>query len=213
MRCGLALGLALAARPVAAQRGPTGAAFISVAEHRVEAGYGVERSSGVVLGVEGALPVGPRLSLALRAQGGSLHTSSPGAVNRDVGQVTAEARMAAAPWLTFQLGATRRVYSTVIARQRWTIVHLGAAVRVPFAVHGISGLARAALLPVVSVNGLDRPEVAFTAAAGMEYRVRSLAIQALYSLERYDFPAREAVRRLEQLGQLTLRCDLRKRTR
>jgi len=213
MRCGLALGLALGARPVAAQRSPTGAAFVSVAEHRVEAGYGVERSSGVVLGAEGALPVGSSLTLALRAQGGSLHTSSPGAVNRDVGQVTAEARMAAARWLTLQLGATRRVYSTVIARQRWTIVHLGAGVRVPLTVPTISGLARAALLPVVSVNGLDRPEVAFTAAVGMEYHIRPLRIQALYSLERYDFPTRDAVRRLEQLAQLTLRCDLSKRAR
>ena len=142
-----------------------------------------------------------------------MYTSSPGAVDRDVGEIATEARLAVAPWLTFQLGATRRLYSTVMARQRWTIVHLGAEVRSSLVGDAISGFARAALLPVVSVNGLDRPEVAFTAAAGMEYHVGSLRFQALYDLERYDFPIREAVRRLEQLAQLTVRCRMRLRAR
>ena len=138
-----------------------------------------------------------------------MYTSSRGAVDRDVGEIATEAMLAAAPWLTLQLGATRRVYSTAIARQRWTIVYLGAEVRSSLVGGAISGLARAALLPVVSINGLDRPEVALTAAAGMEYRVGSLRFQALYELERYDFPIREAVRRLEQLAQLSVRCSVR----
>ena len=77
-------------------------------------------------------------------------------------------------------------------------------------------LAREAILQAYETTleaGLAYERRAFTAAAGMEYHVGSLRFQALYDLERYDFPIREAVRRLEQLAQLTVRCRMRLRAR
>src|SRR5204863_147792 len=80
-----------------------------------------------------------------------------------------------------------------------------AAARVAFAGGAIHGVWRAALFPVVSVSGLRGPDVAFRAATGLEYRVRTTTLGVEYSLERYDFPAEGGVRRLEPLSAVTLR--------
>src|SRR3989454_10673485 len=69
---------------------------------------------------------------------------------------------------------------------------------------------RAGLLPVVSVNGLPRPDVALTAAAGIEYRSGVVTGGLFYGVERYDFPDRGAGRRLEQVSTLTLRFGARR---
>ncbi len=53
--------------------------------------------------------------------------------------------------------------------------------------------------------------MAFRAATGLEYRIRTTTLGVEYSLERYDFPAEAGVRRLEQLSALTLRLELRLR--
>jgi len=191
-----------------AQRAVTAFAALSVAEHRVDAGYGVERAWGAILGGGASLRLGARVELGLRVQGGRLNAATPGAVDRDVGAVGVEAGVRAVPWLTFRAGAQRRTYSSVIARQGWTMVDVGAEVRLTFARGTISGVTRAALVPVVSVSGLPRPDVAVTAATGLQLRRRGLTLGALYSLERYDFPAQGANPRLEQLAAVTLRLDV-----
>jgi len=203
-----AFGIALSAGPTAAQRAVTPFASLSLAEHRVDAGYGVERSRGAVLGGGARVRLGARVELGLRVQGGRLNAATPGAVDRDVGAVGVEAGVRAVPWLTFRAGAQRRTYSSVIARQGWTMVDVGAEVRLTFARGTISGVTRAALVPVVSVSGLPRPDVAVTAATGLQLRRRGLTLGALYSLERYDFPAQGANPRLEQLAAVTLRLDV-----
>lgn len=189
----------------------TGAALGSFVEHRVDAGYGLERSSGPVVGGEAVLHVGGRWQFALRVQGGTLTARTAGALDRDVGEVGVEAAMRVVPWLTLRAGISRRAYGTLLARQRWAIVGLGAEARVPIAGGTWQGIARGALLPVVAVNGLD-PDVAFAAASGMEYRRGSASLGVLYSLERHDFPAQPTVR-LEQLSALTVRLALRLGTR
>ncbi|HEU5260153.1 MAG TPA: hypothetical protein VFU41_01890 [Gemmatimonadales bacterium] len=203
----LALGLA-ALEGTAAQQRFSGSAWASLAEHRVDAGFGLERASGLVFGAAVSAHVGPRLELALRAQGGSLEASTAGAVDRDLGEIALATRVAAASFLSLQAEASRRVYSSAIARQAWTLVGVGAEVQVPFIEKAVRGLARAGFLPVVSVEGLHRPDLAFTAAAGLEYAAGAITLRALYSLERYDFPAQDAGRRPEQLSALTLQLSL-----
>jgi hypothetical protein len=198
------------AAPAGAQRALFVTPLVSLAEHRVDAGFGVERSLGPMLGAVGTLRYGPRLTLAVRALGGSLF-GSKGVVDRDVGELGVEASVATTPWLSLQAGAGRRAYATKLGRQTWTTVGLGAAARVAFAGGAIHGVWRATLLPLVSVSGLRDPDVAFRAATGIEYRVRTTTLGVEYSLERYDFPAEAGVRRLEQLSALTLRLELRLR--
>jgi len=170
----------------------------------------VERSLGPIVGGVGTVRFSPRLTVAVRALGGSLF-GAKGVLDRDVGELGVEASVATAPWLSLQAGAGRRVYGTKLARQAWTTVGLGAAARLAFAAGTIQGVGRVALLPVVSVSGLRGPDVAFRAATGLEYRVHAATLGVEYSLERYDFPAAAGVRRLEQLSALTLLLELRLR--
>src|SRR5207253_3214956 len=60
------------AAPAGAQRALTVAPLVSLVEHRVDAGFGVERSLGPIVGAVGTLRVGPRLEAAVRAVGGRL---------------------------------------------------------------------------------------------------------------------------------------------
>src|SRR2546429_5068283 len=74
----------------------------------------------------------------------------------------------------------------------------------------VRGVLRGGVLPVVAVNGLPGPDVALTAAAGMEYRSGSIAGGLFYELERYDFPDVGTGRRLEQVTKLTFRFTVRR---
>jgi len=190
-----------------AQGAFTIAPLVSLAGHRVDAGFGVERSLGPIIGGVGTVRLGPRVVLAVRARGGSLF-GARGVLDRDVGELGVEGSVATGPWLALQLGVTRRAYGTRLGRQTWTTVAAGATARVAFAGTMIHAVGHAALLPVVSVTGLPDPGVAFRAAAGLEYRIRATTLGVQYSLERYDFPVNQGVRRLEQVAALTLLLKL-----
>src|SRR5438552_9177685 len=111
----------------------SGTAAASLVVHQVNIGYGVGESSGLLLAGEGGVTFRSRVGLAIRAAGGSLSTSTAGAENRDIGEVGVEASVIPAPWLALRASATSRTYSTAIARQRWTIVGVGAEARLDFA--------------------------------------------------------------------------------
>jgi len=207
---GVIAGAILSAAPAAAQRALTVAPLVSLAEHRVDAGFGVERSLGPILGGVGTVRFSPRVTVAVHALGGSLF-GSQGVLDRDVGELGVEASVITVPWLALEAGATRRAYSTKLGRQTWTLVGLGATARMAFAGNAIHGVWRVALLPAVSASGLRGPDRAFRAATGLAYRVRTTTLGVEYSLERYDFPAAAGVRRLEQLSALTLLLELRLR--
>ncbi|PYO60085.1 MAG: hypothetical protein DMD28_13840 [Gemmatimonadetes bacterium] len=207
---GLLLALSLAPAAGVGQIAASGTTLVSFVEHRVDIGYGVEKSSGPLLGAEGAVDLWSRLALRIRAAGGSLSTQAVGAQDRDLGELGIQASVVAVRWLALRGGATWRTYSTAIARQRWTTVELGAEARLDFATSPVRGVLRAGLLPVVSVEGLPGPDVALTAAAGIEYSARSVTGGLFYGLERYDFPDQGTGRRLEQVSTLTLRLSVRR---
>src|SRR5256885_8193133 len=141
------------------------APLVSLAGHRVDAGFGVERSLGPIVGGVGTVRLGPRLVLAVRALGGSLF-GARGVLDRDVGELGVEGSVAAGPWLALELGVTRRAYGTRLGRQTWTTVAAGATARVAFAGTMIHGVGHAALLPVVAGAGPPPPAAAFRAPPG-----------------------------------------------
>lgn len=193
------------APPATAQWTVQGSGVVSGLRHRVDAGYGVEPSSGVLAGAEVAVGAGDRLTVRLLAQAGSLHADAPGAIDRDVADIGARVDVVALHWLTLEAGVRRRTYSTVLARQPWTTLALGAEAHVPFTETGLTGIVRGAILPGVWVNGLAQPDLAIALASGMEYRRRRVSVSLLYGLERYRFAAAgTAAERREQLGGLTL---------
>jgi hypothetical protein len=206
------LVLALAPATGIAQITLSGTAAAALVEHQVDIGYGVEESSGLLLSAEGAVGLS-RLEILIRAAGGSLSTTGAGAENRDVGEVGIQASVVPTPWLAIQGGASSRTYTTAIARQRWTSVAVGAEARLDFATSPMRGVLRGAVFPFVSVTGLPGPEVALTAAAGIEYRSGSLTSGLFYGRERYDFPPSGATRRLEQVNTLTFRFTVQRGAR
>jgi hypothetical protein len=188
----------------------SGAVLAGVAEHRVDAGFGLERARGPTGGVEATLSprAGARWDVALRVMGGSLNAVNAGAISRDLGEIGVSAGARVEPWLTLRAGLTRRVYGTPIARQRWTLVHAGAEARVAFLGGAVRAVAGGAWLPAVSVRGLPRPDLAFSATTGLEYRLGRATLDLRYTLERCDFPAGVSAGRLEQLSALTLRARI-----
>src|SRR2546423_2322715 len=196
-----ALLLGVGPAPALAQRAFTVAPLVSLAEHRVDAGFGVERSLGPIVGGVGTVRLGPRLVLAVRALGGSLF-GARGVLDRDVGELGAEGSVATGPWLALELGVTRRAYGTRLGRQTWTTLAAGATARVAFAGTMIHGVGHAALLPVVSVTGLPDPGAAFRAPAGLEYPLCATTPGVGDFPPRHDFPVKQGVRPPAQIAAM-----------
>ena len=197
-----ALLSALSAAPLAAQRSYTAALMGARVDHRVRAGSGVERAEGTLVGGQ----IGTTVSwveLEGRALGGRLTTRSDVGDDRTVGEIGLQASALPLPWLAFNVGATGRSYTTPLARQRWIAMSTGVEARVEMLDGAVRGSARFALMPAVSVSGLDAPNFAAESGAEVAYHSRLLTAELGYSLERYDFPEVAGIRRLEQFGRLT----------
>src|SRR5688500_13360766 len=161
---------AVFATPAAAQRQYTAAFTGSRVEHRVDAGAGVERSAGALVGGR----LGTTISwveLEGHALGGRLTTRSPIGGDRTGGELGLEASALPLPCLAFTLGPTGRSYTTPLARQRWIAMSTGIEARVQMLDGAVRGSARMALMPAVSVSGLDAPD--FAAETGVDIAYHS----------------------------------------
>lgn len=209
---GLAVYLPLAFTPRAswAQLGVTATASGTLFVHQVDIGYGVEESTGLLFGAEGVVKVRSRLALAVHAAGGSLYTQSAGAQDRNVGEIGARASVLPGTWLALFVSGTSRTYSSVLARQRWTTLEVGAEAHADFVTIPVRAVLRGGFLPVVSVRGLPGPDVALAAGAGLEYRGAVFTGGMFYGLERYDFPDVGAGRRVEQVSTLSFQLSVRR---
>jgi hypothetical protein len=180
-------------------------AFVAPTEHRLDAGFGVERSFGWTFGAEGTVRLRPWLDADLRVLGGTLAGDDRGVVDREIAELRAQARVRPLEWLAFTTGAAVRTYSSVIARQRLVLLSVGAEARVPFSGGTTTGAVRLAALPLVELDGLGDAETGFSVAAGMEYRWSRVEGALWYSLERSEWSATpQGARRIEQLSALTL---------
>ncbi len=204
MRLGLA-GLLLPAIAWAQGIELSGGVTLTRADHRVDAGLGVERATGLLVG--GATLLRYRgIALTLFGEAGHLTAvQGSGGIDRDVSQLGAVAQFAPLPWLVLESGVTVRSFGTVVARQRWTLVRAGAEARVPLSGEALWAVGHAHLLPLVSVNGLPNAATAFDAGTGLAYRHGRLLFDLTYTLERCDFPSQGSTQRSEQLGTLALR--------
>lgn len=196
-------------RPASAQLSLSGTGLVSVVEHRVNAGSGVEQSSGTTFGGVGRLGVGSALELTFQAASGELTADSAGADDRNLAEAEFRAAVLAVPWLALYAGVGVRSYATTFARQRWISSRLGAEARLAFVGGALRSVVRFELLPTVTVSGLEKPNRALAAGAGMEWRIGILTASILYSLERYDFPLARDVTRHEQLSALSAQLGLR----
>jgi len=197
-------GLAMGAWPAAAQR-LTLAGSLSFAEHRVDAGFGLERTAGLI----GGAVLGGRLGgidVHAQARTGRLLLRSATGTDLEIAELGLGASWWLRPWFALRGAALVRGYSADVARQRWRMAELGAELRVPFAANRARGVVRGGWRPAVTVSGLSRPNTAFAAAAGTECDVTRFSFAIFYELERYDFPSQGGMKRFEQLSALTLQA-------
>lgn len=188
-------------------------ATVAHGDHRVDAGFGVERAAGLLVGAATRVR---RRGIALTVSGETGHLTAvqgSGGIDRDLAQLGAVVEFTPLHWLVLESGVTLRSFGTVVARQRWTLVRAGAEARVPLSGETFWAVGHAHLLPLVSVNGLPNAATAFDAGTGLAYRRGRFVFDLTYTLERCDFPWQGSTRRSEQLGMLVLRggVELRRR--
>ena len=183
----------------------TAGASVSLAEHRVTAGAGLERSSGTMFGLSASTSVPWRsVDAWLTLRAGSLGANERTAVDRDVGELRVGASMPIRPWLSAVSGITVRRYASSLAAQRWVWAELGVAGRMMLLDDAVRVSAGVSMMPLVSVSGISRPDLAVAAQSSLAYTTGRLTGTLRYGLERFDFPARADGRRLEELSSLEL---------
>jgi hypothetical protein len=197
--------LALTAAPGSGQR-LAGTAAVSLAEHRVDIGAGVEVSSGPLFAAGLRATIGSRWIAGLDAMAGSLRADEGGGPDRDVGQLRGTLGFRVARWLTLEAALGTRVYTAAIARQRWTAAALGAETRLPFGSGRLEGVGRIALQPVVTVSDLGDTNPGVLASAGLRYSGRRATLGLSYWIERNDFAPVAGVTRRERLAGLMVRA-------
>lgn len=201
----LALATLASVGSLHAQLPITAGASVSLAEHRVTAGAGLERSSGTMFGVTAATSVPWRsVDAWLTLRAGSLGANERTAVDRDVGELRVAASMPIRPWLSAVTGVTVRRYASSLAAQRWVWAELGVAGRMTLLDDAIRVSGGVSMMPLVSVSGISRPDLAVAAQSSVAYTTGRLTGALRYGLERFDFPARADGRRLEELSSLEL---------
>ena len=202
------LSVSMAARPVHAQRSyAIGFTGVRV-EHSVRASSEVERNAGALFGGEASV-TGPWLGVRGHLLGGSLTTESDVGDDRTVGEVGLEGSALALPWLAFTAGGVVRSYTAPIARQRWVALTTGMEAHVELLDGRVRGSARVGLMPAVHVSGLGAPDLAVQSAVSLLYRGGRVSGRLAYSLERFDFPKVNGLRRLEEVARLSATIGIR----
>lgn len=93
--------------------------------------------------------------------------------------------------------------------QCWTTARVGIELRLRFLNGALMGLVRGGLMPYAFVSGLDDPSLPVYAGAGIAWESRRVVAHIQYGLERYDFPGRDGIERLEQLSLVRAGVGLR----
>ena len=178
---------------------------LSLAEHRVTAGAGLERSSGTMFGLWATTTV-PWQTLEARAslRAGSLGATDGSAFDRDVGEASLGASIPVSEWIGLDAGIVVRRYESTLAAQRWVWGEVGIHARRSMLEDALKLSGGLSIMPWVSVSGISRPDLAVAAHSAVGYTDGRLTATIRYGLERFDFPARNGVRRLEELSSLEL---------
>lgn len=176
------------------------------AEHRVRDASDLIPASGTVFGAAVGVDVGHQFAVSAEALGGRFTAAGAGGAasidDHSIAQVLLLGGMKVRPWLTVQAGPVFRNISNAVARQQWTALRVGGEAYVPLGLEGVRGVLRGYWMPLVSVSGLPRPDVALAASAGVEWRGPRIGVGSRYVLERYDFPENAGDRRIEEVSVL-----------
>jgi len=201
-------GLALLLLPfgrAAGQERWTAATRLTFTEHRVDAGFGTERFSGLGLGVDGSRRFG-RLTVGIAAQGTHLAARRSSELDRRLGEVGATFNLTVGPWWGFYGGLSARSVASDAARQHWLLGRVGIEARPSFTGVHAHAIGRLGLMPIATLTGLSSAAPAVDGAVGVDYAVGDVRLAVLYGVERFTFPALNGIRRSEQFSALSLRA-------
>ena len=217
MRRASLLLLAGFALPVAGARGqgrltlPAGAVSVvaASADHRVDTGLGLERSTGPLFGAQLDLEPDDRLMVSLRALGGTLNPKIAGSETRAVGELALTTRLDIVSWFRGTVTALGRSYDGALARQHWSELSLGGEGHGMVIDKVLEASVGLSLAPVVRVSGRQGPDLAVAGLARLRHSGERLDLSLGYSLESYDFAGSGSPRRVEEISMLVFRAGLR----
>lgn len=179
------------------------------ADHRVDAGFGPQRTSGPLFGAQLDLEPDERIVVSLRALGGTLNPRTPDAETRGVGEIALTTRLDVLSWFRGTVTALGRSYDGALARQHWSELSLGGEGHAPLIDGILDASLGVSLAPVVRVSGRQGPDLAVAGLARLRHSGERLDVSLGYSLERYDFASAGGNRRVEEISMLVLRAGLR----
>lgn len=180
-----------------------------VVEHRMTSSTQVEREVGFAFGAAVWAPVMSWMEVRGQLVGGALAAKTPATDDRRFGELDLSAMVVPFDWLAFEVGGGSRAFTGPLGRQRWITMRAGGELRLAFGDGRVRGTVGGALIPVVAVSGVESPSVAVLGRSGLVYRHRDLSAAIDYQIERYDFPANGATRRLEQVSSVGVRIGMR----
>lgn len=172
----------------------------------------VYEQTGVAVGADGAVGVGP-VHLRLRGLFGTLKGDGS-TLNPDVKLRTTAASLEVAvqPWLALGAVAEARRFEADAGISTWKLLGAAARLEPPLGLPGLRGLAEGALLPVGSVSSGPKTKIAFQFLVGVSYQAPRGPFQARlgYRFERYDFEASGlSPERYEQFRGIVAEAGLR----
>jgi hypothetical protein len=198
----------LATHGAVAQRLSADAA-VHAAEHRVNAGFGLEETRGPLFSAALRVMVVQRVNVRAEVTTGSLTVDNTAGADHDVSALRGILGFQVTDWLTLDAGAGTRVFTAPIASQRWTTTLLGAELRVPFAHKLFEATGMFAWLPTVSVTDIPETSPGILASVGVGAQVGRFGLAVSYWLERYEFPPANGVVRNERLSALMFQASWR----
>jgi hypothetical protein len=186
----------------------TFAAVVGIADHRVDIGTGTEKTSGPVFGAEFDLRLTRQLTMRGQVLTGELSAGASGIEDRTLTDFGATLSYGALPWGSLEIGSGIRSYTTTISTQRWSSVSTGGRAHLTALDGLVRGHVNFAFLPLVSVSGIQSPSLGLQAGAGLNFRRGRFTAGLRYELERFSFPARLGIQRIEQFAILRFRVGL-----
>lgn len=219
-------GLGLGARPIAPRdslfqpqvgeapaksRAIRPVVIVALADHRVDPGTGVEKTSSLMYGVGFEATTRGWLSVRGEITTGTLAANRTGVRALSVTDARLDLGVSAFPWLTLLAGGGLRVYKQD-AQENWRFLRVGAEARFPLGVDALTGMVRFTLSPVVSrttsAPSALSPSFAVAGASGLRLTYRLLSVGVEYAIESYTFPSSGGITRQEEFSGLKLQLGL-----
>jgi len=209
------IGMALAvfgAAPVQSQV-LSGGLFVANPSSRITLDGALEETDGLWFGGVIGVEYGRVAFVASGARGELTPNTSGSAIDRDVGKISAHGSLTVLEWLDADVEYAARAFSTVVGRQRWDMLGIGATVRHRVRDTGVTAFYRAQYVPVVNVDDQENPDLSIAAEVGLRVPLGRLPLEvaASYRIERFDFPDRAGSRTDQfQYFQIYLGMKLRR---